>query len=140
MLSSLAVLAASAVTMVAADSVTTGNASSYYATSAPIQTYQSVDFTAPEFNVLTYDETKASPNLTMLSYRGTATSPSPLVMDNNGEFLFMLLPFIFTHFAAPSVGASPSPSFTPTSAIAVPSKEPVADPYPFSHRFPRLVR
>ncbi|GAA5912104.1 hypothetical protein JCM5296_000795 [Sporobolomyces johnsonii] len=76
--------------LAAADSVVTNNASSWYSTVAPYQTFNSApDLQPPEVNILTYDAERVSSNATFLSYRGTAvTQPAPIIMDNNGSLVW----------------------------------------------------
>lgn len=72
--------------LASADSVVTDNSTSWYATTAPVQTFHSSNVTPPEWNVLTLDAERVSEGSVLLSYRGTATSQAaPLIMDNNGQ-------------------------------------------------------
>ncbi|GAA6006543.1 arylsulfotransferase family protein [Rhodotorula paludigena] len=75
--------------LASADSVVTDNSTSWYATTAPVQTFHSSNVTPPEWNVLTLDAERVSEGSVLLSYRGTATSQAaPLIMDNNGSLVW----------------------------------------------------
>ncbi|GAA6009171.1 hypothetical protein JCM10207_004294 [Rhodosporidiobolus poonsookiae] len=90
MLTSAALLFGGA-TLALADSLVTNNASSWWDTPAPAQSfYSEPDLAPPEQNRLTYDASKASDNYTFLSYRSTAegAQPAPLIMDNNGSLVW----------------------------------------------------
>ncbi|GAA5824579.1 hypothetical protein JCM11251_000483 [Rhodosporidiobolus azoricus] len=78
--------------LVLADSLTTDNSTTWWTSSqapAPVQSFHSSNLAPSEFNRITYDASKASDELTLLSYRGTGVGQAaPLIMDNNGSLVW----------------------------------------------------